>query len=108
MQVSGEQVSGEHRYPAAAVSGVCPGTFVPGKRSAVSSRTLPVWALRALIRNDEARIEHLTQWVNSLRPGDFAPFNPDLAERLDAAHAKLVEHSTALRLLTQQSILQPA
>jgi len=67
-----------------------------GVRSHDVARPLSVIQLRMLVRNDEARIEHLTQWINGMRPGDLAPV--DMQERIDAAHASLVEHSTALRL----------
>ncbi len=75
---------------------------------AVEIPRLQICHYRMLIRNDEARIEHLTQWVNSLQPGDYAPFNPDLSQRLDAAHASLVRHSFELQKLYRQQSLQPA
>lgn len=54
--------------------------------------------LRMLVRNAEARVEHLTAWFNSLQPGDFRP--RDLQEQIDYANAQLVKHSVALSQLS--------
>lgn len=58
---------------------------------------LPIYALRMLVRNDEARIEFLTEWINGLQPGDHAPSLEYMQQSLDNAHAALVRHSTELR-----------
>lgn len=57
-----------------------------------------VLQLRMLVRNAEARVEHLTAWTKSLQPGDFRP--RDLQEQIDYAHAQLVKHSFALTQLS--------
>lgn len=61
------------------------------------SQPLPIWALRALTRIAEARIEHRTAVMNDLSPGDLAPMAA-MSSELDAAHAAYVQHSTELRI----------
>ena len=63
--------------------------------------------LRFLIRNAEARIEHLTGWANSMRPGDYAP--PDLAARVDSIHGRLAQWRARLEgLRVMREVSSPA
>lgn len=50
--------------------------------------------LRALIRNDEALLEHYAQWVESLEPGQLAPVK--LAERISQTMKRLHARRTVL------------
>ena len=65
--------------------------------------------LRCLIRNSEARIDHLTAWVNALQPGDWCP--PDLEQQIERAHAQLAHHRARLEgrtILRECATLSPA
>jgi hypothetical protein len=61
--------------------------------------------LRALLRNDEALLEHYEQWAADLRPGDVLPYC--LQDRVTQVIARQREHLRDYLALTSPAAPAP-
>lgn len=69
---------------------------------------LSILQLRLLIRNDEARVIHLTEWANKLKDDDWVPV--DFEQQIIRAHEQLAHHRArleGLRVLSECATTLP-